>query len=56
MRTDERLFTLEQQVKRAVTRDDMKAKLEMKAGVDRMNALQESLQRLLVQSADGKAK
>jgi hypothetical protein len=39
MRTDERLFSLEQGVRRALTREEAKAKLEMKASVQKMSEL-----------------
>ena len=56
MRTDERLFSLEQGVKRAITREEAKAKLELKASVQKMSELQDGVQRLLAQTTAGKEK
>ena len=47
MRTDERLFSLEQGVRRALTREEAKTKLEMKASVQKMSELADTVQRLL---------
>lgn len=41
MRTDERLFSLEQLVKRAATRDELRAQLEGKAATKRVDELKE---------------
>ena len=39
MRTDQRIFSLEQQARRAVTKDDLKVKMEGKASVERFQEL-----------------
>lgn len=41
MKVDERLYTLEQGVKRAATREEMKIKLDLKVSVEKMNELKE---------------
>ena len=46
MRTDERLFRIEQSLKNAVARDEMYAQLEKKASNGMMEELQESLAKL----------
>jgi len=51
MRTDERLFRIEQSLKNAVARDEMHAQLSKKASNGMMDELRESLVKLQEMSA-----